>query len=80
MFILFVFLVFENILEKYIPQIGYFDEFITIVLLTMTAVKFYNKRNYQKHYIKVYMYLGAVLLVSFLNTFFIRYKIIQFPY
>lgn len=69
MFILFVFLVLENVFEKYIPQMSYFDEIITIALLIMTILKICNSRVHQKRYIKIYMCLGAVLLIGFLSTF-----------
>lgn len=69
MYILFVFLVLENIIENYIPQMRHFDEAITIVFLVLTVISFSRSKYHKKRYLKIYMYWVLIVSIGLLSTF-----------
>lgn len=56
MYILFIFLVTENIIERFIPSISWFDEVITIILFILTIINFVKYPIQKKSYLRIYIF------------------------
>ena len=66
-YLLFIFLITENIYEKFIPGINFFDEIITIVAIfkILSNIKAFQHFKLEK---KIIRYLSMILLIGCLST------------
>ncbi|MCC2844792.1 MULTISPECIES: hypothetical protein [Clostridium] len=69
MYILFIFLVTENIIERFIPSISWFDEVITIILFILTIINFVKYPIQKKSYLRIYIYLIFLIIIGLAGNY-----------
>lgn len=74
MVILFIFLIMENIMEKYIPILGYFDEVITIAMFCLLIFKCFYGRIHKSSLIILRCH-GLLLLIGLLGSLIYQVQI-----
>lgn len=65
--LLFIFLILENIFERFFPILSYTDEVITLVCLVLLVVKLPHARMH-RYYLKIFLWFLGVLLIGLFST------------
>ncbi|WPC17398.1 hypothetical protein N6G94_09520 [Pediococcus inopinatus] len=65
--LLFIFLILENIFERFLPILSYADEIITLICLVLLVIKLPQARIH-KNYFKILIWFFGVLLIGLFST------------
>ncbi|QWF36064.1 hypothetical protein KME73_02435 [Latilactobacillus curvatus] len=66
--LLFIFLILENIFERFLPILSYTDEVIALICLGLLVIKLPRARIH-RYYLKILLWFLGVLLIGLFSTF-----------